>query len=272
MEESTIYSRFKEKSLDGQFLWELQNGYELSPRASEGILDVVKLIYSQEVDVKVGRVQMMVICQHEPAGKPVSALKKVSIWVTLDSGAEDLEIYRKHGSIYLRRMRILRVTEQIVDGGGVATQEDLSRLFQVDVRTIRRDLSYLRSQGYEVITRGVWSDIGRSISHRVIIVEKHLQGLTYTEICRQTRHSTKAVKRYINTFGRVATLLSKKITNLKEISFYVGISERLAQEYKKLYNAYSGHDIYGNRIKELVKQQLDRAYEARFKKGEVVVA
>ncbi|HEB13558.1 MAG TPA: HTH domain-containing protein [candidate division CPR3 bacterium] len=34
------------------------------------------------------------------------------------------------------------------------TQEDLSRILQVDVRTIKRDITHLRKQGYLVHTRG----------------------------------------------------------------------------------------------------------------------
>ena len=258
MTDAQLWDRLKVKGLEGQFLWEMQHGYELSPRLSEGILEAVKLIFSQEVDFKAGRVQVWVIAQGEAAGKSVKDLKKVSVWVTLDAGPEDLEIYRKYGAIYLRRMRILRVTEQIVDSGGVATQEDLARLFQVDTRTIRRDISYLRVEGYEVITRGVWCDIGRTTSHRVIIVEKYLKNYSYTEICRQTRHSAKAVKRYVTTFARVATLMARGITNPKSICFYVGISERLAEEYIKLYNEFIDHEVYGSRLKDLIKQTLAR--------------
>lgn len=32
MTEASIFDRLEEKGLEGQFLWELQHGYELSPR------------------------------------------------------------------------------------------------------------------------------------------------------------------------------------------------------------------------------------------------
>ncbi len=258
MKESALCDRLRQKGFDGQFLWELQQGFELSPRESDGILELVKLIYSQDVDYKSGRYQVWVLSQDAPAGKPVSELKRVSVWVTIDGGSEDLEIYQKHGAIHLRRMRILRVTEQIVDGGGVATQEDLAQLFHVDVRTIRRDLAFLRKEGYQVITRGVWCDIGRGLSHRVIIVEKYLQNFSYSEIHRQTGHTDKSIKRYVNTFIRVATLVSKGESNAVEIGFYVGISDRLAEDYIKLYHNYINHDVFGIRLKELIAQNLSR--------------
>jgi len=259
MKESAYCDRIKQKGLDGQFLWELQHGYELSPRESDGILELVKLFYSQSVDYKSGRYQVWVISHDAPAGKPITELKRVSVWVTIDAGPEDLEIYRGHGAVYLRRMRILRVTEQIVDGGGVATQEDLAHLFHVDVRTIRRDLSYLRKEGYQVLTRGVWCDIGRGLSHRVIIVEKYLQNFSYSEIKRQTGHTDKSIKRYVNTFIRVSTLISKGERKAVEIGFYVGISDRLAEEYIQLYDNYIDHDVFGVRLKELIAQNLSRS-------------
>lgn len=273
MKDSAQYDRLSHKGLDGQFLWELQHGYELSPRESDGILELVKLFYSQSVDFKSGRYQVWVLSQDAPAGKPIWELKRVSVWVTIDAGSEDVEIYLEHGSVYLRRMRILRVTEQIVDGGGVATQEDLAQLFHVDVRTIRRDLSYLRKEGYQVITRGVWCDIGRGLSHRVLIVEKYLQNFSYSEIKRQTGHTDKSINRYVNTFIRVSTLLSKGERQPLAIGFYVGISDRLAEEYIQLYDSYINHDVFGDRLKELIAQNLSRSsYDEKKKEMKEVLA
>ena len=260
------FKRLLSKGLEGQFIWELEHGFELSPKASSGILDTVKLYFSQSEDYNFGRVQISVASQEEPPGKLISEIKKKLIWVTLDGGAEDLEIVEQYNSVSLRRLRILRVVEEILDGGGVATQEDLARLFQVDARTIRRDISYLRGVGYEVITRGEYCDIGKGVSHRVLIVEKYLEGLTYSEICRVTRHSAKAVKRYINIFIRVAMLLETGVERIKEIAFYVGISERLATSYIDLYHQYNSNIVYQKRIKELTGQLVHSTISSGEKK------
>ncbi len=90
MTEASIVDRLEEKGLEGQFLWELQHRYELPPRESEGILETVNIIFSQQVDFTAGRVQVLVVSQNEPAGRSVSELKKISVWVTLDGGAEDV--------------------------------------------------------------------------------------------------------------------------------------------------------------------------------------
>lgn len=269
MEESNEFSRLLEKNVEGQFLWELQNGFELSPRASTGILDTVKLYFSQDSSYNFGQVKIYVVSQNEPAGKPVSEMKKIVVWVTLDAGEEDIEVYKQYNLIHLRRIRLLRVVEEVLDGGGVATQEDLAKLFQVGIRTIRRDIAYLRSQGYGVITRGEYCDIGSGVSHRVMIVERYLEGLTYTEICRKMRHSAKAIKRYVNTFIRVASLIGHGIKSEKEVAFYVGISERLSKDYIDLYDRYNSTESYRVRIKELTDQIASRPNYEEEKKMEV---
>lgn len=270
MVEGSFWERLAQKGLEAQFLWELEYGYELSPRESRGILEAVKLIFGQDPGFEAGKVQLWVVPREEGAGKPISELRKISVWVTLDGGKEDVEVYREYGAIGLRRFRILRVTEEIVDQRGVATQEDLARLFQTSVRTIRRDVASLRGQGYEVTTRGMYRGIGRGVSHKMVIVRQFLEGLTYTEICRRTRHSAGAVKRYVRTFGRVVSLIRRGISQFREIAFYVGISERLAREYVALYEEFKGDDVCAARIEELVGQVGGRAWSGGLKKGVVV--
>lgn len=250
--------RLRDKSLDGQLLWELEEGFELSPRESELIVETVRSYYSQAPDVRVGRVSLWVINLDGSVGKPLKELPKVQVWVSLYGGLEDLEVYRLYGHVGLRRQKLLRISEEIVEQGGIATQEDLGRLLGASIRTIRRDIAYLRNHGIRVLTRGVYFGIGRSVSHKVVIVEMFLSGYVYTEICRRTRHSSKSVKRYVSTFGRVVALYERDIETAEEIAHYVGISTRLASEYLELYFEVRKKPSYQARIKELLEQLSSR--------------
>jgi hypothetical protein len=148
---------------------------------------------------------------------------------------------------------LLRMTEEAVDQRGVLTQEDLSRLLQVGVRTIRRDVEVLRAAGYWVPTRGTVKEIGRGQSHKAKIVEMYLRRMTYTEIVRRTRHAPGSVKRYVETFGRVVVLWEKGIREVGEIAYVVGISERLAGEYLELRSRYD-REGYRDRLEEIARQ------------------
>jgi hypothetical protein len=260
--------RLDDKSLDGQLLWELENGFELSPRESQGILETVKLLYSERPEAKTNRVSLWVVQRDASVGKPLHELEKVEVWVTLHAGQEDLEAYRNYGHAGLRRQKILRITEEILDQNGIATQEDLARLLGTSIRTVRRDIAYLLKQGLRVVTRGVYSDIGPSVSHKVVIVEMFLSGFVYTEICRKTQHSAKAVKRYVNTFGRVVALYERGVKEPAEIAQYTGISERLAAEYLDLYFKLGQKKGCQERIKDLLAQLSSRpAYPGADKSG-----
>lgn len=263
----TSEDRSTTKSLDGQFVWELENGFELSPRESELLLETVRQYYCQDDIRPRGRVSLWVVKLDSTVGKPLNECEKIEVWVTVDGGMEDIEAYRRFGHAGLRRQRILRITEEIVEQVGVATQEDLARLLCTSVRTIRRDIAYLRDQGVRVITRGVHADIGRSVSHKAAIVEMFLTGIVYTEICRRLHHSAKAVKRYVNTFVRIVSLYNRGIRESSELAQYVGITSRLADEYLDLYFKLGKKPTCQERIKEIQKQLASRPSCPAPKKG-----
>ncbi|MCD6317755.1 DUF1670 domain-containing protein, partial [Candidatus Aerophobetes bacterium] len=155
----------------------------------------------------------------------------------------------KYGRVALRQIRILRLVEEALDQGGILTQEDLAHILRVDVRTIKRDIAYLRRKRYLVHTRGQIKGIGRGKSHKVAIVELYLQRHTYTEISRRTRHSPFAIKRYLTTFSRVINLKRKEVDS-EEIAFLLGISSHLTGEYLKLYQKYNLPQ-YQDRIEDI---------------------
>lgn len=248
--------RLSEKTVERQFLYELEADFELAPATSRALLSAAQQVLMSCVrggDLREGQMQVTVVCSREPAGKPLAAMKKLSVVVTVDGGLEDLAVMQQHGAASLRRVRVLRMTEEAVDQEGVLTQEDLARLLQTGVRTVRRDVAQLRSEGYWVPTRGAVQDTGRGQSHKAKIVEMYLQRMTYSEIARRARHSASSIKRYVQTFGRVLVLWSHGIREAGEIGYVVGISARLAGEYLVLRERYSTAQ-YADRLSEIAEQ------------------
>jgi hypothetical protein len=248
--------RLAEKTIERQFLYELEKDFELAPATSRAILASAQQVlvpFWDGSEIREGQMRMTVVSAREPAGKALSEMKKIGVVLTIDGGIDDLEIQRRFGLQGMRRARLLRVTEEAKDQGGVLTQEDLARVLQTCVRTIRRDVAALRSDGYWVPTRGTVQEMGRGQSHKAKIVELYLRRQTYTEIMRRTRHSAGAIKRYVETFGRVVVLWEKGVQDVGEIAYLVGISERLAGEYLKLRKRYDCLP-YRDRIEEIAHQ------------------
>ncbi|MCR4406628.1 MAG: DUF1670 domain-containing protein [Anaerolineae bacterium] len=130
----------------------------------------------------------------------------------------------------LRRGRILRLTEEALEQGGVLTQEDLARVLKVDARTIRRDMSILQAEGHLVHTRGAVKGVGRGQTHKVRVIELWLDREGYDKIVRWLHHSAQAIKRYVSTFLRVV-VLHRQGRSVEEIAFLTQSSVRLVKDY-----------------------------------------
>jgi DNA-binding Lrp family transcriptional regulator len=267
----TELERVKSKTLDNQFGYILQDQFEYSPREAEAIVETANEIYQlQHYDpsehVEKGKTIRTVIDKEAPHGPELEELPKVQVTLTKSINKEDKETYRQENKPSLRGIKILRITNEAIEQGGVLTQEDLADILEVSTRTIRRDIRELKQSGYNVTTRGVYQDIGRGVSHKIEIVKLYLEYNSYTEIKRTTRHSSTAIKRYISHFGRV--LLSiKKDLSVKETAHIVGISEKLVRDYTELYLEYNTEE-YQERLADIAHIATSKAsVETEAKKG-----
>ena len=123
---------------------------------------------------------------------------------TVDGGPEEAEAVE--GREGLRRGRILRLTEEALEQGGVLTQEDLARALGVEARTIRRDIQQLKVEGHLVHTRGRVKGVGRGQTHKVRIIELWLDREGFDKISHWVHPSFSSIKRYISTFQRIVLL------------------------------------------------------------------
>lgn len=161
-------------------------------------------------------------------------MEKVRVRLTIDNGLEDLEVQKEFGRQVLRRTKILRISEEAIDQGGVLSQEDLSKYLGCTVRTIQRDIRALKEDGQEVITRGYLHNIGRGQTHKAKIIGLYLEGLTYSEIKLRTKHSVGAIKRYLEGFTKVLMSQKRGIFRIKDISLVTGLSNYLVEQYISL--------------------------------------
>ena len=233
--------RKKEKTFEGEFIYELLNSFELSPKVSEQILVSAKQHLLRENILKEGQIEATVIGIEEHAGKPIETMFKKRVILTVDSGCEDQETIEEFGRIGLRRIRIQRITQEAMDQDGILSQEDISKYLSCDVRTVRRDLREIKERGIEVITRGVLHNIGRGQTHKKKIVGLYLDGYFFSAIKLKTRHSVGAIKRYIQDFTKVMMSLYRGIRGEEEIRSVTGLSINLIKQYKEILIESSGN-------------------------------
>jgi len=242
------------KSRDHLFLRIAEDDFGFVPVVSRALVQTAKSIFAPDPgddSVSIGQMKILAISKDEPAGKSIEECKKIEIVVTIES-EDDIKVEEKYGRASARQEVMLRITEEAVDYGALLTQEDLSRVLRVSVRTIQRDIKELRKKGFIVQTRGYVKDIGGGTSHKTIIVEQYLKGKEYTQINKEKQHSLQAIKRYIESFSRVVWLRNKYNTSISDIRLITGVSERVIREYLELYERYNT-DEYKDRLNEILK-------------------
>lgn len=247
------------KSFEGEFLYELQTSYELSPRLSEQILQTAKSSLLRGKNRQHGQVEAVVAGLEEKSGKSMDQVRKCTVNLTLDNGKEDTEMLREFGRPSLRRFILQRITEEAIEQEGILSQEDLSSYLHCSVRTIKRDIQAIKSRGIEVITRGVFHNIGRGQTHKSLIINLYLNGFTYTEIKRKTHHSISAIKRYLESFSKVLMSIHYGIKQTNEIALVTGLSEYLIDQYRQLISNAEDSPIMQEHLSILLEQSQYRS-------------
>ncbi len=222
------------KSSEGEFIWELENSYELSPKLSSLILLSAKECLLSDYSLREGQIEVTAIAIEQRGGKTIEKMEKKKVRLTIDNGIEDIEVLKEFGRIRLRGIKIQRITQEAIEQRGVLSQEDLAKYLGCTVRTIQRDIRKIKKEGIEVVTRGYLHNIGRGQTHKVKIIGMYIDGSTYSEIKLITRHSIGSIKRYLESFTKVLMAQRRGIYRAKEISMVTGLSEALVKQYTKL--------------------------------------
>jgi hypothetical protein len=246
------WERLRQKQQDVQFVNRLQSGMNCSPFEAKAILNCVYEVYQPFFDnsasMKPGQILFEVVAVENSAKEKLSACQMKTVVLTLDAGPSDLLIREEHGVIGLRRHRFQRIAIEAFQQGGLLTVEDVAnRLLNCGERTLTRDIKELKDRGICLPLRSTIRDMGRSISHREMIVKRWLLGMEFSEIARQTNHSIEAIANYVEKFKRVVCL-AKDNHEISTIAFLVKISISLAQQY---YDLYQSLEIVPEREKEL---------------------
>ena len=233
------WERLRQKQQDVQFINRLQAGLNCSPFESKAILNCVYEVYQPFFDnsasMKPGQILFEVVTVENSAKEKLSDCQMKTVVLTLDAGEEDLNVRQNEGVIGLRRHRLQRIATEAFQQGGLLTVEDIAnRLLNCGERTITRDIRVLKNIGICLPLRSNIKDMGRSISHREMIVKEWLWGKEFSEIARKTNHSIEAIANYVEKFKRVVAL-AKDNHEISTIAFLVKISVSLAQQYYDLY-------------------------------------
>lgn len=254
------WERLKQKQLDTQFINTLSQGMNCSMFEAKAILNAVYEVYHPFFDnsstMRPGQILFEVVSVENGPQKKLSDCKMVSVILTLDAGGKDLAIRQERGVIGLRRHRLQRITNEAFQQGGLLTVEDIAnRLFNCGEKTLSRDIKAFKEQSIVLPLRSTIKDMGKSITHRTLIIKEWLLGKEYSEIARKTNHSIEAVANYVDKFKRVVCL-AKDNHEINTIAFLVKLSPSLTGQYYQLYLDIESVPHRKEELDDLVKKNL----------------
>lgn len=250
------YRRLELKDLNNQFQKRIEHGMGCSPFIAEAITNVAKEIYLPYLNAKdcltPGKIYFQCISKKVAPNIPISESELVTVILTLYAGDPDLNIRKRHGIKKLRQIRILRMCTEAYNQGGLLTVEDLAyRILNVGERTIVRDLSELRKGGENPPLRSTIKDMGKTVSHRTLLIKNWLKGDELSDLQRKYNHSLSAIENYINTFKRVI-FLNAEGKPVNQAAYITKISVPLAEAYIQLWEECT-EIVIDHRKKEILE-------------------
>jgi hypothetical protein len=247
-----VQDRLQTKTPECHFMRVLQQEFHFAPKIAEAILAEAQSCLFSPGPLRPGQVRVILTRSEAGHGRPLRDSPTIEVVWTIDAGGEDRQVLQQHGRRALRQVRLQRLLDEAVEQGALAAQEDVARGLHVSVRTIKRDCALLQQQGVTLPTRGNLRGIGRGQTHKARIVGQWLEGQTYDQIARRTRHSLTAIQRYVQSFIRVISLHQQGFSE-SQLALVVGLGLPLVREYLAVYHA---HDEPA--VRERLAAQLDR--------------
>ena len=236
------------------FVHKLQQDFNLSPAASHQILQTAKEVLFGQTTRPSGQVGVVVADLNAPTNAPLTSADRIEVTLTIDAGADDTEVEIIEGVTGLRRGRILRLLEEALEQDGVLTQEDLAWILNVNARTVRRDIQFLKEEGHNIYTRGQLNADDPIQLYKVRAVELWLDQKEIDEIARWLHHSPRAVEQYITQFLTAATFYQQSKT-IEEMMALSPVSKRLAEGYFGLYQRVPEKTGWQDKLQQALAQK-----------------
>lgn len=251
-----LQDRLAAKDLDHQFRHRIEHGMGCSPFVSEAIVKAVHEVYLPVLDtqsnLKPGQMLFQCLSKRNGSTSRIADAEQIAVVLTLDCGTIDQDVRKQKGIDGLRRFRLIRVCNEAYNQDGLLTVEDVAyRLFNVGERTIVRDLALIRKDGENPPLRSTIKDIGRTITHKAVLIKNWLKGDELSDLNRKYNHSFSAIESYINTFKRVVFLSHEGYT-VDRVAYVQKISSSLATTYLNLWQQYKDNAM-PHRIKEILE-------------------
>ena len=222
---------FFEREFSGYF------GPIVRENIAQALIDIYEENAPQKDTVKHGQMLWNALDKHTRADSPKRKYRPVILSLVTE---EDIKLFEKQAKPKEVKKQIMaRIIKQAYQQGGILSMRDISLI-------LANSASYLSSLRIEYENEnkttlphtGVIHDMGSTITHKVMIVYKHVVEKKATNIVAlETNHSQRAVDHYINNYYRVKTLVDDN-KNIDFIHLATKIAKPVIKQYLDIINQY----------------------------------
>ena len=236
MQRRKAAERLAAKSTREAIEMELREGYDLSPVEAQVLAQRVQELVERQLGQarQEGQITYQAIAIEEPAGKMLRECRKVAVYLTVIA-PEDGAVWATAGAEALRRERVRRLVYEALLQGGALSQEDLACILGISRKSVQRIFATYREQEQRLPSRGEIQDMGRGVSHKIPVIQRYVQDLSFTQISQKLgQHGIGSMARYLRHFALVMVLKERGLT-VGQMQSVIGISENLIRQYGELY-------------------------------------
>jgi Protein of unknown function (DUF1670) len=153
---------------------------------------------------------------------------------------DDVSMFEKGSSVSMIRKNVMaRMIREAYQQGAVLSTRDLSLLLVYNGSALSHQRIEYEKENKTILPHtGVIHDMGTTLTHKRIIVYKHVvEKKNPAIVARETNHSQLAVDKYIKDFYRVKTLVNDK-KDVEFIHHTTNIARHVINQYLQIINNY----------------------------------
>jgi len=152
------------------------------------------------------------------------------------------EIEQRAQGEKLRNIKInatARLFTQAYQQDGVLTNAEIAILLKISPATVGNYIKiWEQMNGQTLPRRGTIHDMGPSVTHKSIIIQKlFMEQKTVEQVARETNHSFAAIQRYISGFRRVILCRQNGI-DFEKTALMLNMSKKLLEQYNQIIDRY----------------------------------
>lgn len=214
----------------------------LGPIIAANVADELICLFETNVPqidrLKPGQMLWIALDKNTRGDSPGRKYKTVVLSVVTEN---EIKLFEQGKSIrQIRKQIIARMMNEAYQQGGILSTRDVGLILAQDCSVISKArIEYEKENKVTLPHPGVLHDMGSTITHKDIIVYKHVVEKKPTNIIAlETNHSQRAVDHYISDYNRVKTLIDDN-KSLEYIHLTTKIAKPVIKQYQDIYNLIS---------------------------------